>query len=64
VEDARTAAKVAGKTLHVRGTFATRLMHNGFKDREINEGRRLGNGQERPHSARHYQPQGRGHFRD
>lgn len=39
VEDARTAAKVAtGKTLHdLRGTFATRLMHNGFEDREIDE---------------------------
>jgi integrase len=39
VEDARTAAKVAtGKTLHdLRATFATRLMHNGFEDREIDE---------------------------
>jgi site-specific recombinase XerD len=39
VEDARTAAKVAeGKTLHdLRGTFATRLMRNGFEDREIDE---------------------------
>ena len=39
VEDARTAAKVAsGKTLHdLRGTFATRLMHNGFEGREIDE---------------------------
>ena len=27
-----------GKTLHdLRGTFATRLMHNGFEDREIDE---------------------------
>lgn len=33
------AAKVAtGKTLHdLRGTFATRLMHNGFEDRAIDE---------------------------
>lgn len=39
VEDARAAAGVAiGKTLHdLRGTFATRLMHNGFEDREIDE---------------------------
>jgi len=39
VEDARTAAGLAtGKTLHdLRGTFATRLMQNGFDDREIDE---------------------------
>lgn len=39
IEDARTEAGVAtGKTLHdLRGTFATRLMRNGFEDREIDE---------------------------
>jgi integrase len=39
VEEARAAAGVAiGKTLHdLRGTFATRLMRNGFEDREIDE---------------------------
>lgn len=39
MEDARTAAGVdTGKTLHdLRGAFATRLMHNGFEDGEIDE---------------------------
>jgi hypothetical protein len=66
VEDTRTAAKVAtGKTLHdLRGTFAARLMRNDFQDREIDEGRWLGNRQERQNSARLYQPQSGGYLRN